>query len=84
VFARDQKLLRIEEIENVREGITATGNIGGAASDRDDLRSTRHERVSHQLVRGESSCAESSRDVNSRPAIFSSDGLSDMALEYQN
>jgi hypothetical protein len=51
VFARDQKLLRIEEIEDVREWIATPGKVGPAQRDGHQLRAAGFQSVAHQLVR---------------------------------
>ena len=46
----NKEQFRIDEIENVRERVASSGEIGATECDRNDLRSTRGQRVAHGFV----------------------------------
>ena len=49
---QNEKFLRIDEIENVRERVAFPGKIGASQSDGYDLGSARDERIAHYFIGG--------------------------------
>ena len=76
-----QKTFRVDKIEDVRERIASTGKIGAAQRDRHQLRAARYQarRASARSTRI-CPCRRAAASVNSRSAIFSFEGLSDIAV----